>query len=100
MLEDGSQNENIGVVTVSGDVYVEQEDSGNMNIKTTSGDIGIDLSEDAQFYLKQKLYQVISRIRFPIKITSSSRRDLEGMVGSDEKEITVGTTSGDINVDY
>ena len=100
VLENGSQNENIEVVTVSGDVYVEQEDSSNMNIKTTSGDIEINLSEDARFYLRAKTVSGHIENRFPIKITSSSRRDLEGLVGSDEKEIAVGTTSGDINVDY
>jgi len=100
VLENGSQNENIEVVTVSGDVYVEQEDSSNMNIKTTSGDIEINLSEDARFYLRAKTVSGHIENRFPIKITSSGRRDLEGLVGSDEKEIAVGTTSGDINVDY
>jgi DUF4097 and DUF4098 domain-containing protein YvlB len=85
---------------VSGDVYVEQEDSSNMNIRTTSGDIGIGLSEDAQFYFKAETVSGDIGIRFPINISSSSKRDLEGIVGSDEKEITVSTISGDINVDY
>lgn len=100
VLEDGSQNDNIEVVTVSGDVYVEQEDSSNMNIRTTSGDIEINLSEDAQFYLKATTVSGDIETRFPIKIISSGRRELEGIVGSDEKEITVSTTSGDIAVDY
>jgi len=100
VLEDGSQNNNIGVVTVSGDIYVEQEDSSSMNIRTTSGDIGISFSEDVQFYLKAKTVSGDIENRFPIKITSSSRRDLEGIVGSDEKEINVSTISGDINISY
>ncbi len=100
VLEDGSRNENIEVITTSGDVYVEQEDSSNMDIKTTSGDIEINLSEDAQFYLKAKTVSGHIENRFPIKITSSGRRDLEGLVGSDDKEVNVDTTSGDINIDY
>ena len=100
VLENGSQNNNIGVVTVSGDIYVEQEDSSSMNIRTTSGDIGISFSEDVQFYLKAKTVSGDIENRFPIKITSSSRRDLEGIVGSDEKEINVSTISGDINISY
>ncbi|MBE3114575.1 MAG: DUF4097 family beta strand repeat protein [Actinobacteria bacterium] len=100
VLEDGSQNDNIEVVTVSGDIYVEQEDSSNMNIRTTSGDIEINLSEDAQFYLKATTVSGDIETRFPIKVISSSRRDLEGIVGSDEKEIIVSTTSGHIDVGY
>lgn len=100
VLEDGSQNDNIEVVIVSGDVYVKQEDSSNMNIRTTSGDIGISFSEDAQFYLKAKTVSGDIENRFPIKITSSGRRDLEGIVGSDKKEVIVSTISGDINISY
>jgi lia operon protein LiaG len=100
VLEDGSQNDNIEVVTVSSDIYVEQEDSSNMNIRTTSGDIEINLSEDAQFYLKATTVSGDIETRFPIKVISSSRRDLEGIVGSDEKEIIVSTTSGHIDVGY
>ena len=99
-LVDGSQNDNIEVVKVSGDVYIEQEDSSNMNISSTSGDIEINLSEDAQFYLKAKAISGHIENRFPIKIISSGRRELEGIVGSDEKEIIVSTTSGDIDIDY
>ncbi|MCJ7727621.1 MAG: DUF4097 domain-containing protein [Actinobacteria bacterium] len=100
VLEDGSQNDNIEVVTVSGDIYIGQEDSSNMNISSTSGDIEINLSEDTQFYLKAKAISGHIETRFPIKIISSGRRDLEGMVGNGEKEINIGTTSGDINIDY
>jgi len=100
VLEGGSQNDNIKVVTVSGEVCIEQEDSSNMNISSISGDVEIDLSEDAWFYLKASTLSGDIENRFPIKIISSGRRDLEGIVGSDEKEITIRTTSGDIDVDY
>lgn len=100
VLEGGRQNDNIEVVTVSGDVYIEQEDSSNMNIRTISGGVEINLSEDAQFYLKATTVSGDIETRFSIKIISSGRRDLEGMVGNGEKEINVGTTSGDINIDY
>lgn len=100
VLGGGSQNDNIKVVTVSGEVCIEQEDSSNMNISSISGDVEIDLSEDAWFYLKASTLSGDIENRFPIKIISSGRRDLEGIVGSDEKEITIRTTSGDIDVDY
>ena len=71
-----------------------------MNIRTTSGDVGIDLSEDAEFYLEVNTVSGDIENRFPIKMTSSSRRSLEGTVDSGEKEIVISTTSGDIQVDY
>ena len=100
VLEGGSQNDNIEIVVTSGEVYIEQEDSSNMNIGTISGGVEINLSEDARFYLKAKTVSGDIENRFPIKITSSGRRDLEGIVGSDEREITISTTSGDIDLCY
>jgi len=100
VLEDGGQNENIEITTVSGDVYIEQENSSNMNIRVTSGDIEINLSEDAQFFLNAKTVSGHIENTFPIKITSSGRRNLEGEVGSDEKQIDVSTTSGDISLSF
>jgi lia operon protein LiaG len=100
VLEGGRQNDNIEVVTVSGDVYIEQKDPSNINIRTISGGVEINLSEDAQFYLKATTVSGDIETRFPIKVISSSRRDLEGIVGSDEKEIIVSTTSGHIDAGY
>lgn len=100
VLEDGDPNDNIEVVTVSGEVYVEQEDPSNTNIRTISGGVEINLSKDARFYLKAKTVSGDIENSFPIKITSSGGRDLEGIVGSDEKEINLSTTSGDIDIDY
>ena len=100
VLEDGGQNENIEITTVSGDVYIEQEDPSNMNVRVTSGDIEINLSEDAQFFLNAKTTSGYIENTFPIKITSSGRRNLEGEVGSDEKQIDVSTTSGDISLSF
>ena len=98
VLEDGNQNDNIEIVTTSGNVYVEQEDSSNMNISTTSGDVEINFSEDAQFYLKAKTVSGDVGNRFPITITSTSERYLEGIVGSDEKKINISTTSGNVDI--
>ena len=100
VLEGGRQNDNIEAVTVSGEVYIEQEDPSNMNIRTISGGVEINLSEDARFYLKVTTVSGDIETKFPIKVISSSRRDLEGVVGSDEKEINLSTTSGDIDIDY
>jgi lia operon protein LiaG len=99
-LKDGSINDDIELTTISGDVYIEQEDPSNMDINTTSGDVGIMISKDAGFYLKTSTVSGEIDNRFPIEITSSGRRSLEGMVGSGEKEIVVSTTSGDIKVYY
>ncbi len=99
-LEGGSQNENIEVVTTSGDMYIEQEDPSDMNISTISGDVGISLSEDAGFHLKVDTVSGDIENKFPIKITSSGRRSLEGTVGNNGKEIIISTTSGDVDIDY
>jgi len=100
VLENGGQNENIKIGTVSGDIYIEQEDASNINVRVTSGDIEINLSEDAQFFLNVKTVSGHIENTFPIKITSSGRRNLEGVVGSGEKQIDVSTTSGDISLNY
>ncbi len=100
VLENGGQNENIKIGTVSGDIYIEQEDASNINVRVTSGDIEINLSEDAQFFLNAKTVSGHIENTFPIKITSSGRRNLEGVVGSGEKQIDVSTTSGDISLNY
>jgi lia operon protein LiaG len=100
VLKDGSLSDNIELTTISGDIYIEQEDSSSMNINTTSGDVGIKISEDAGFYLKANTVSGEIDNRFPIEITSSGRRNLQGKVGSGEKEIVVSTTSGDIKIYY
>ena len=55
---------------------------------------------DLDSYLKASTVSGDIDNSFPIEITSSSRRSLEGTVSGDGKEITVSTTSGDIKVDY
>ncbi len=100
VLEGGNRNDEVGVVAISGDVNIEQKDSSNMNIKTVSGEVEINLSEDARFYLKINTVSGDIENGFPIKITSSGRRELEGIVGGGEKEITISTTSGDVYIDY
>lgn len=100
VLENGSKNENIEIGSVSGDVYIEQEDASNIKIRVTSGDIEINLSEDAQFYFTARTTSGYIENSFPIRVTSSGRRNLEGVVGSDEKQIDVSTISGDISINY
>lgn len=100
VLEGGSQNEDMELAAVSGNIYIEQEDSSNIDIETISGEVEINLSEDARFYLKAQTVSGDIENRFPIKIISSGSRTLEGIVGSDEKEIIISTTSGDIDIEY
>jgi lia operon protein LiaG len=100
VLKDGTLNKNIEIITISGDLYIEQEDPGDISIETTSGEVGINLSEDAEFFLKAKTVSGDIRNNFPIKITSSGRMSLEGIVGSEENVIEISTVSGNVSVDY
>jgi len=101
VLNGGSDNDSIGVITVSGAVNIEQlEEFSSMNAETTSGDVEIKLFKDAQFYLNASTVSGDINNEFSIKISSSGRRGLEGTVGSDDMAIIVSTTSGDININY
>lgn len=99
-IKDGSLNDDIELVTISGDIYIEQVDPSDMSINTTSGDVEINISEGSGFYLNASTVSGEIDNRFPIDITSSGRRNLEGKVGGGEKEIVVSTISGDIKVEY
>jgi lia operon protein LiaG len=99
-LLDGETNEDIYIVSISGDVLIEQEQASDMNIKITSGDLKIKLSESAKFNLDARTSSGDINISFPISISSSGRKDLEGKVGESDEIITVKTSSGDIDIDY
>jgi len=99
-LLDGELNEDIYIVSTSGDVLIEQEQASDMNIRSISGDLKIKLPESAKFYLDAKTTSGDINISFPISISSSGRNDLEGKVGDSDEIITVKTTSGDIDIDY
>jgi lia operon protein LiaG len=99
VLEEGRQNDNIEIITVSGSINIEQEDSSNIYIESTSGDVGVDLSENARFYLKAESVSGDIGNSFPIKITSSSGRSIEGIVVDDSKEIIIKTISGSIDIE-
>jgi len=100
VLEEGRQNDNIEIISVSGDINIKQEDSSNIYIESTAGDARVELSEDARFYLKAETVSGAIGNSFPIKVTSSSGRSLEGVIEDDRMEITINTISGDINIDY
>lgn len=100
MLVNGDEDGDIEVSTISGNVYVEREDSCNIRIGTISGEVEINLSGDAQFYFRANSVSGDIENKFPVEIISSGRTGLEGIVGSDEKEIIVSTTSGDISIGY
>lgn len=100
MLVNGDGDGDIEVSTISGNVYVEREDSCNIRIGTISGEVEINLSGDAQFYFRANSVSGDIENKFPVEIISSGRTGLEGIVGSDEKEIIVSTTSGDISIGY
>jgi len=101
VLNGGIDNDSIVVTTVSGDINIEQlEEFSNMNVEAISGDVKVKLFEDAQFYLNASTVSGDINNEFPIKISSSGKRGLEGTVGSDDMAIIVSTTSGDININH
>ena len=99
-LKEGRQNDDIEIVTISGDVYIEQQESSNIDVETVSGEIEVNLSEEAKFYLNVRTVSGDIKNVFPIKIESSGRDGLEGTVGSGEKEIEISTTSGNVSLSY
>jgi lia operon protein LiaG len=100
VLGNGDGDDDIEVSTISGNVYVEREDLGNISIETISGEVAVNLSRDAQFYFRANSVSGDIENKFPVEIISSGRTGLEGVAGSDEKEIIVSTTSGDISIGY
>ena len=99
-LVDGESNEDILIVSTSGDILIEQEQVSDMNIRITSGDIKIKLPESSGFYLDANTTSGDINSSFPIAISSSGRNDLEGKIGEGGAVITVKATSGDIDIDY
>jgi lia operon protein LiaG len=99
-LMSGTENEDIFVKSVSGDIFIEQDGVSDMEIGVTSGDIRIALPQDSEFKLNASTLSGEIEHDFPLKIESSSRRNLEGSIGDSEYRITVDTTSGDITVGY
>lgn len=99
-LVSGSQNEDISITSVTGDIYIEQDTVSDMNIRVTSGDVRIILPEDAEFYLDASTTSGDIKQNFNMKIESSSRRSLEGEIGESSERITVNTTSGDITIGF
>jgi lia operon protein LiaG len=99
-LISGTENEDIFVKTVSGDIFIEQDAVSRISIGGISGDIRIKLPEDAAFHLDVTTTSGEIKQDFPMKISSSSRRHLEGTVNDGEDRIVIDTTSGDITIDY
>jgi len=96
----GTENEDIFVTTVSGDVFIEQDAVSEMSIGVTSGDVRITLPQDAAFYLDAGTISGEIKQDFPIDIRSSSRRNLEGAVNDGTERIVIDTASGDITIGY
>jgi len=99
-LIDGDDNEDMDAHTISGDISIEQDGVSDMNIGSTSGDVKIKLPEDSQFYLDISTVSGDIKCDFDMKISSSSRRSLEGAVGDSGDRIMISTVSGDVTVGY
>lgn len=98
-LVSGTENEDIFIKTVSGDVYIEQDVVSEIGIGVTSGDVRIILPEDAAFYLDASTTSGEIKQDFSMKISSSSRRHLEGSINDGKDRIVIDTISGDITID-
>jgi lia operon protein LiaG len=99
-LISGTENEDIFVKSISGNILIEQEGVSDMDIQVTSGNIRISLPEDSEFYLDASTLSGEIEHDFDLKIESSSRRNLKGSAGDSRYRITANTTSGDITVGY
>ncbi|MCJ7665329.1 MAG: DUF4097 domain-containing protein [Actinobacteria bacterium] len=96
----GSNNENIDAVTISGEIIVDQDFVSDMNLESKSGDVKVRLPEDSQFYLKIKTVSGDIKNNFSMKISSSGRRELEGIVGDGGGKIIISNISGEVIIDY
>ncbi len=96
----GSDNEDLDVSTVSGDISIEQDAVSDMSIGSTSGDVRVRLPEDSQFYLGVSTVSGDIKNDFSIKISSSGGRDLEGVIGDGKERIMINTVSGDVTIGY
>lgn len=99
-LISGSENEDIFVTAVSGDIFIEQNVVSGMSIGVTSGDVRITLPEDAAFYFDASTTSGEIKQDFPMSVKSSGRRNLEGIIGDGGERIVINTISGDITIDY
>ena len=87
--------------TISGDVEVKTEISteGKYIIETTSGEVFLYLPEDSNARLECESQSGSISTRIPVKVLSTSKRYLEGELGTGGKSrIFLSTVSGDINV--
>jgi DUF4097 and DUF4098 domain-containing protein YvlB len=95
-----SQGE-LDLITISGDVEVRTEISaeGEYTIETTSGEVTLHIPEDSNARLKCESQSGSISARIPLKVLSTSRRYVEGELGSGgSSRIFLSTLSGDINV--
>lgn len=86
--------------TQSGDVKVNYNVFNNIvNMKSSSGEIEITLPADSQFGIKVNTSSGDIRTDFSVSQSGKIDEDnLEGTVGSSSNQITVNTSSGDIDI--
>ncbi|WP_026478547.1 DUF4097 family beta strand repeat-containing protein [Alkaliphilus transvaalensis] len=87
--------------TSSGSIKVEYEEfNDNVNLRATSGRIQLKLPKDASFRIYAESRSSSSKIdsQFPILMTSSSNRVIEGIVGDGTNQVNLQTSSGSINI--
>jgi len=91
---------NLKADLVSGDIDVGYRVfDNNVDIKTISGKVKIDLSQNAEFYLKTNTVSGEVVAKFPITIISFNKMNqLEGTVGIGDNRIIIDTVSGDIYI--
>ena len=84
----------------SGDIKIKySEFNNNADVTVSSGRIELTLPEDSEFKLSAKASSGDITCEFPITVTEKQKDNLlEGVVKSDNNEITLKSSSGDIKV--
>ncbi len=89
----------IDLETTSGEIDIDYARFDNtVQIRSTSGDVRLDLPKMAEFRLNARTISGDIDCDFPITMTGSGRRSLEGTVGSGTNTVIIKTVSGDIDV--
>jgi Putative adhesin len=108
------------LTSVSGDIQVREARNGQLDLSTTSGeikyegslagasantldtisgDVNLRLPEDSGFRLDASTVSGDLSSEFDLRDGETARRSLSGVVGDGSATLTIGTTSGDIDIE-
>jgi hypothetical protein len=110
----------LNLTSVSGDIHVREARDGRLDLSTTSGeieyqgslasastnkldtisgDVNLRLPEDSGFRLDASTVSGDLSSEFELRDSATARRSLSGTAGDGSATLTIGTTSGDINIE-